>query len=105
MSTSGAQATEAIPSFAPFGPGEKAAAVVGALIVLSPFLGSNVSYVLRQGIVPCFASFHSRTFLRAPLRRLGGILRHLQTNIVPESFARGILLPFPTRAVCDLFAV
>jgi hypothetical protein len=52
MSTSGAQATEGIPDFAPFGPGEKAAAIVRALLIFV-YTGFNTHpyYVKAQFLV------------------------------------------------------
>ena len=50
------------------------------------------------------ASLHASPLLRPSLRRRGRILRRLQTNLLPESFARSVLLPLPTRAICRLFS-
>lgn len=47
---------------------------------------------------------HARLIRRPPLRRLGRVLRRLQTNVVPKPLARSVLLPFPARTVCRLFA-
>ncbi|KAH9989004.1 hypothetical protein BJV77DRAFT_714823 [Russula vinacea] len=64
MSTSGAQATEAIPSFAPFGPGEKAAAV-------ALFLVSLLSTLVLSFVLLCVAwVVFSATFKRISYQNL-----------------------------------
>lgn len=97
------QGTPAIPHFSAFQPGEKAAAVVSPVHHRFPVwrLRCITLYIVR---IRLRNSLHSRPLLCPSLRRRGSILRHLQTNVVPESFARSLLLPLPTRAICRLLS-
>jgi len=73
-------------------------------IIARDFFQPGVYIALRYIVrIRLRDSLHPRPLLYPSLGRRGSILRHLQTNHVPESFARSILLPLPTRAICRLF--